>query len=1159
MAKEILFEGGKLRVIYVFRINDEAHAGCLKVGMATAPEGSDAAKLTPNSEALNDIAKNRISEYTQTAAIAYELLHTELAFYHRDGKSATFEDHDVHEVLERSGISRKEFKNMEKYGREWYEVDLATVRNAIAAVKEGRRSLSGKEVTKGMSPIVFRPEQRRAIDGAVRKFRTGNDYLWDAKMRFGKTLSALQVIREMGMRRTLILTHRPTVDAGWFEDFSKIFYDKPEYRYGSKNYGESFVNLNSTDDPHFVYFASMQDLRGSEAVGGAFDKNSAVFSTKWDLIIVDEAHEGTRTNLGQRVVNELRQHGKPKVLQLSGTPFNLMRDYEADEIFSWTYVDEQLAKIEWEKNHMGDHNPYACLPVMNTYTYDLGRLMGQFVDGDISFNFTEFFRTHDKDGSFVHETDVVNFLNILTRTDDLCLYPFSNDRYRQIFRHTLWMVPGVSAARALSSLLKKHQVFQHYHIVNVAGDGDLDVENDDALRMVNEAIGPDPDKTLTITLSCGRLTTGVSVKAWTGVLMLSGSYKTAASTYMQTIFRVQTPATIGGRVKDQCYVFDFAPDRALQVMAESVLGGKAPKNVTSDQRTRLGQLLNFCPIIAFDGSEMKKISTEKLLQEVKRAYVERVVNRGFEDDSLYNDLLLDISDKDLFNIGAIRGKIGEDRAQPKTGEIVVNNQGLDNEEYEKIIEKIENKNKRQLSPEELALLEARKKKLEMRRNVISVLRLISIRMPLLIYGADIKDEAKELTIDNFIHLVDDRSWAEFMPAGVDKKDFKNIKKFYDPDVFAAAGRRIREKIRAADNVTVEERIGRLAEIFSTFKNPDKETVLTPWRVVNMHLGETLGGYCFFDGENYDVPLDDPRFIDRGKVTASVFAPNACVLEINSKSGLYPLYVAYNAYRSQIKDMLFSLDADDISQCQEVWDRAVSSSVFVICKTPMARQITIRTLSGFRRTAAVPHAVYVSDLVDTIRTSPDDFAADVLSLNFWKLKGKQKNMNFKAVVGNPPYQETVAQKASANGQKRVVSIFQYFQTMADKLGRYTSLIYPGMRWIHRSGKGMEKFGLEQINDPRLELLEFFPNANEVFNSVGIADGLSIVLKDNEKRGGASATYSVREARRRRFPHSLLANRLCRSTRPMPPSRRSSESSPRVAAGFTIPSSRKSYSR
>lgn len=148
MAKEILFEGGKLRVIYVFRINDEAHAGCLKVGMATAPEGSDAAKLTPNSEALNDIAKNRISEYTQTAAIAYELLHTELAFYHRDGKSATFEDHDVHEVLERSGISRKEFKNMEKYGREWYEVDLATVRNAIAAVKEGRRSLSGKEVTK---------------------------------------------------------------------------------------------------------------------------------------------------------------------------------------------------------------------------------------------------------------------------------------------------------------------------------------------------------------------------------------------------------------------------------------------------------------------------------------------------------------------------------------------------------------------------------------------------------------------------------------------------------------------------------------------------------------------------------------------------------------------------------------------------------------------------------------------------------------------------------------------------------------------------------------------------------------------------------------------------------------------------------------------------
>lgn len=360
---------------------------------------------------------------------------------------------------------------------------LDVVKRAIVAVKEGKESLLPGEVAHGRSPIVFRPEQREAIEKTERQFRKGNQMLWNAKMRFGKTLSALQVVKDMDFRRTLILTHRPVVDSGWFEDFGKIFYDRTDFAYGSKNNGESHKNLErraKANGLHYVYFASMQDLRGSELVGGNFDKNDEVFATPWDLIIVDEAHEGTQTELGKAVMTELVKENT-KVLRLSGTPFNLLDDFKESEIYTWDYVMEQRAKLEWDKTHFGDPNPYAALPAMNIYTYDLGRLLKEFVDEDVAFNFREFFRV-DKDGGFIHERDVSAFLNLLTKEDKESCYPFASEEYRNVFRHTLWMVPGVKEARALSALLQRHPVFQHFHIVNVAGDGDEDEENRGALE-----------------------------------------------------------------------------------------------------------------------------------------------------------------------------------------------------------------------------------------------------------------------------------------------------------------------------------------------------------------------------------------------------------------------------------------------------------------------------------------------------------------------------------------------------------------------------------------------------------------------------------------------------------------------------------------------------
>ncbi len=1038
----------KLKLIYVFRINDEAHRGCVKVGEATADTDNFAELNQPNCKALNAAARNRINQYTQTAGIAYDLLYTECTLFVKNKALCSFNDKEVHSVLERSGVKKKVFDTVNR-ANEWFVCDLETVKRAIAAVKGDRQSLTTGEVTTTHNPIIFRPEQREAIDKTKKQLKKSKEMLWYAKMRFGKTLSALQVVKEMGFKRTLILTHRPVVDSGWYEDFGKIFYDIPTYRYGSKNVGDDHSSLerHANGGGSYVYFASMQDLRGSQTVGGKFDKNDKVFSTPWDFIIVDEAHEGTQTELGKNVMTELI---KPttKVLRLSGTPFNLLDNYKEDDIYTWDYVMEQRAKAAWDQTHPGDPNPYAGLPTMNIFTYDLGRLLHDFIDEDVAFNFREFFRVKE-DGTFIHADDVRAFLNLLTKEDADSCYPFANENYRNIFRHTLWMLPGVKAAKAMKELMAEHTVFQHFTVVNVAGDGDE--ESDDALEAVRNAIGTNSDQTRTITLSCGRLTTGVSVKEWTGVLMLSGSFHTAASSYMQTIFRVQTPATINGRMKEQAYVFDFAPDRTLQVLASVPrMSAKAGKT-TDGQRREMGEFLNFCPVIAISGSKMETLNVNRMLEQLKKAYVERVVRNGFEDGALYNDELMRLNEVDVKDFANLKKIIGTTKAMGNSGQIDINDQGLTDEQYEEKT-KLEKKPKKELTEEERKRLEELKKKKKVKQDAISILRGISIRMPLMIYGADVDNEDTQLTIDNFTSLIDPQSWDEFMPQGVTKQHFNHFKKYYDPDIFSAAAKRIRAMARAADRLSVEQRIQRITSIFSSFRNPDKETVLTPWRVVNMHLGDTLGGYNFFN-DNYAATIDEPRFIDHGKPTDDVFRSDAHILEINSKSGLYPLYMAYGIYRARVKESMFAIETVDAEQ--RLWDKTVAENIFVVCKTPMAKAITQRTLLGFRTGKTNMWAP--DDLINKIKNQPDLFIKKVKNLI-----GKKVKIN--AIVGNPPYQVMDGGGTGSSAQ----AIYNKFVEVGKCLNpNYLTMIIPS-RWM-TGGKGLDKFREAMLADCTILIL------------------------------------------------------------------------------------------
>ena len=1088
------------KLVYVYRINDKDHEGILKIGEASCRTSlKEYVNAEPNSKILNQAAHERIRHQTQTAGISYELLYTEATSYEKEDDFVVFQDHEVHDVLRRSGIKQKIF-NLEHKANEWFYTDLETVKKAISAVKEGRQSLNASEISTDKSPIVLRKEQREAINFAIKHFNkknTNNKVLWNAKMRFGKTLSALQLIKDCDFKRTLILTHRPVVDKGWFEDYENIFYDKPEYRYGSKNNGESLEQMEKlateTEACSYIYFASIQDLRGSESVGGNFAKNEDVFNIEWDFIIIDEAHEGTKTELGQAVLSKCRK-SHTKELHLSGTPFNLMDDFKEDEVYTWDYVMEQKAKAEWDILHQGDPNPYAGLPRMNIFTYDLGKLYPDYADSEIAFNFREFFRVDEK-GDFIHEINVKQFLDLITKKDSESNYPFSTEEYRENFRHSLWMIPGVKEARALSKLLQQHPVFGNYEIVNVAGEGDEEVDSTDALKALEKAMTDHPENTYTITLSCGRLTTGVSVKPWTACFMLSGSYNTAASTYMQTIFRVQTPATIAGKVKEECFVFDFAPDRTLKVIAETVKVSKKAGETTGGDREILGDFINFCPIIGFDGSKMKTYDAEKMLGQLKKVYVEKVVQNGFEDSYLYNNDLMKLNEVELKDFDELKGIIGKTKAMAKTGDININAQGFTEESFEQS-NKLK-KEKRPLTAEEERVQKLYEEAKKNRDSAISILRGISIRMPLMIYGATLNKELdgteEPININNFTTIVDDLSWKEFMPSGVTKEFFAKFKKYYDPDIFREAGIKIREMAKSADKLSIEERIERISMIFNTFRNPDKETVLTPWRVVNMHMTDCLGGWCFYN-EKYSEPITEPRFAEQSDVTKEVYKKNTHILEINSKSGLYALYCAYSVYKNRKKLELGTKATRE--QEKELWNKVLTENIYVICKTPMAKSITQRTLAGF--TDAKVNAHYFEDLVNQLKNKPENFINKVTKANYWKKDGTE--MKFDAVVGNPPYQE----ENIDNGRKQPV--YNLFMDAAFNLSDIVSLITPA-RFLFNAGETPKDWNSRILNDEHFKVVKYWSKSNEVFPTVEIKGGVTVTLRNKRKDFGKIGVFTA----------------------------------------------------
>jgi len=1104
------------KLIYVYAINDSSHNGLLKIGKASMTSYKSENQLTPNCEELISAARHRINQQTQTAMVTYELLYTELAVKHivfDDGTRfvQTFEDHDVHEVLFNSGYQAVKFGNS-GIDSEWFKVDLETVKKAIKAVKDNMsiivspKVLSTSAAMKIRKEITLRKEQEENVVKTIEMFRTHDTMLWDCKMRYGKTVTAFELIRRQGYKKVIVITHRPAVEDGWESDHDLIFHgtdhvftikkaDSTEIfdvANDSKN-DKLLLDLASSNTP-FTYFASIQDLRGSQRVGGKFNKNNAVFDMDWELIIVDEAHEGTQTELGDAVVTALKKKNT-KLLSLSGTPYNLLGEYQ-ENVYTWTYIDEQRAKNEWEELHPGEKNPYAELPTMNILTFDLSENLPysyRYVTEDSAFNFREFFRVWTGDikkdfrpiptgssvGDFVHEDDVRSFLDLITKESADSQYPFSNSEFRDMFRHTFWLVPGVKEAKALSKILRTHPIFSGFSIANIAGDGDAEQQYDVALKLVKKNIADHP---YTITISCGKLTTGVTVREWTGIMMLSGSSSTAASGYMQAIFRVQSPGCINGKQKENCYVFDFAPDRALKVIAD--VHRITSKGGGETEKYALGEFLNFCPVIAVDGTVMRPYDVKDMMQQIKRISVENAVNSGFDDDSIYKSdtgIVMDEYDESIIKM------LGDVLVPQKKGKkqhsIIINNQGLTEEEYHKS-ERIKNKPKRERTPEEKELLERAKKQKEEQRKIFDLLRAVSIRLPLLFYGAD-ADITETIHLNQFVEIVDDESWKELMPKGLQKPLFLKMLKYYDEDVITGAGMRIRRMAKAADELPPTLRAARIVEIIGKFKNPDKETVLTPWRVVNMHMGDCIGGYNFFN-EDYSAEIEIPRLVEQGEVTADILLnPTAKILELNSKSGLYPLYMAYSMYMIRVsgqeKDLPFE-------EAQEMWFETLRENIFVLCKTKMAKCITIRTLAGY--TGKHVNVYCPPRLLDRLEDK-ERFSRKLTNPVTWERNGER--MVFDAVVGNPPYQELVRDDSAAR------QLFPDFIKTAILINpKYVSLITPS-RWFTGNVKTFVDFrSFIKENSHFVKIFDYH-NEKEIFNNVSIMGGVNYFLYCGDHNG------------------------------------------------------------
>lgn len=732
-------------MIYAYEDTNPQYEGMLKVGFTAIGVDKRVAQQYPTKR--------------PTGSVPYRIMYRGSAMY-PDGTS--FNDTAVHDALKRM---KKEWM-----GGEWFRCTVDDVRAAVLAVRNHTENVEDR-----VNDFKMRPEQEAAVERTASYFQQMHrenqlhpKFLWNCKMRFGKTFAAYELAKRMGFKRILILTFKPAVVSAWQEDLNTHI-DFEGWQFISRDTELTYEKADP--DRPIVCFGSFQDFLGVDReTGGIKPKNQWVHTTNWDLVIFDEYHFGAwkenAKSLFEQEDDDNYDSGNPEkydrdsiydetflpittdyYLFLSGTPFHVLNSGEfiEEQIYSWTYTDEQQAKVNWK----GENNPYAALPRMVMMTYRMPdsirkiAMQGEFNEFDLNVFFSA--EGKGKEAHFVYANEVQKWLDLIrgaymeTTVDDLKLgakkpaMPYADVRFLNVLQHTLWFLPNVASCYAMKNLLMQRQnTFYHDYTINVCAGAEAGI-GAAALKPVRKSMR-DPLNSKTITLSCGKLTTGVTVKPWTGIFMLRNL--SSPETYFQAAFRVQSPWEItidGGKkeiLKKECYVFDFALERALKQISDYSCQLNIAKG---NPEKKVGDFIRFLPVIAYDGSTMKQINAGEILDIAMSGTSATMLARRWESALLVNVDNLTLS-RLLANSEAMAAlmKIEGFRSLNDDIETIINKS--------EAVKKAKKDSTRKLTPEEKKELTQEEKEYRAkRREIQEKLIKFATRIPLFMYLTDYRE------------------------------------------------------------------------------------------------------------------------------------------------------------------------------------------------------------------------------------------------------------------------------------------------------------------------------------------------------------------------------------------------------------------------------------
>ena len=728
--------------IYAYTEKKPEYKGLIKIGYTTRP--------------VEERMKEHFPTKGPSGILKYEILYIESAVK-SDG--TFFKDNDVHRILKLNGI--------ENVGGEWFKCTVNQLKSAIISVKDNSTLDFNRTVS-----FDLRPEQKEAIKKTSSYFRNYRNvekkiphFLWNCKMRFGKTFTTYKLSQKLNWRKILILTFKPAVENSWNEDLM-THKDFNDWQFISRE-GVKYSEINKSKP--FVCFASFQDFLGKTSSGGIKIKNRWAHKINWDCIILDEYHYGSwrdtakelyesesKTEMNDSIgigIDDWSEDISPlktkHYLYLSGTPFKAIESGEfiEEQIYNWTYTDEQDAKENWS----GKNNPYKSLPRLVMMTYQLPDTITKITEkGEYDeFDLNIFFKAEgeENDAKFKYENEVQKWLDLIRGTgfenvyDSLKLgiakpaLPFLDSSLLNILTHTFWFLPSVSSCWAMHNLLKKRQnsFYQNFEIIVCAGKkAGIGVK---ALKPVRVKMS-DPLETKTITLSCGKLTTGVTVKPWSGIFMLRNTK--SPETYFQSAFRVQSPWTLKDDIneetilKEECYLFDFAPNRALKLVTDYSCRLNINEN---NPEEKIEEFIKFLPILCFDGTSMKKINAQEVLDFSMVGTSGSQLAKKFESAKLVN--VDDITLKKLMDnqkaIDALMNVEGFRSLNSDIEKIINRSEKIKKIKNDSRDDKIDSKTKKELT-------EAEKEQKSLRKKIQEKLQKLSTRIPVFMYLTDYREQ-----------------------------------------------------------------------------------------------------------------------------------------------------------------------------------------------------------------------------------------------------------------------------------------------------------------------------------------------------------------------------------------------------------------------------------